>query len=289
MNAFDNRLINVTITVDGQTFTYDQGYAIVATGARYTNGNFGECSFRVDNIAKSARDFIVTKTSPWNPQRTTAEVVLNVGRASYGTFQMFQGNAIASSPTQPPDIGLVMHSLSQQALLGYVNAFAAPPVSSVQAIAQQIANMGGLTLDFEATDIPTVGNYHFTGPLGRQIDSLNQLGVYAYVDSSSNTLVVTNPGIPRKTTAVQINTNTGMVGVPEITEVGVRVRSLIRNEIQLGAPAILTSVINPAVNGNYYISKLMFEIASRDTPFYWVMELIPQNSAIGFGNSAGNP
>jgi len=280
-NAFDDRLVSLEIDVDGQKIKYDQNYYIIAQGTRFTNGNFGECNLRIDNISKKTRDYLVGRTSQWAKNRTTANIFLNVGRASYGTFQMFAGQAIAGSPTQPPDIGLVLRSLSQAALFGYANAFAAPQNATVKDICGQIAQTAGIELDFQAKNNPNIGNYHFTGALAKQIKSLNDLGVSAYIDPSGSTLVVTDINTPRKLPTIEVNAETGMIGVPEITEVGVRVIMLIKNEIKIGSPVKLTSVVNPSVNGNYYIYKLGFQIASRDIPFYWIMDLRPADLALG--------
>lgn len=273
-DAFDNRLISLQITVDNETLTYDQSYAIVASGTKYTNGNFADFLIRIDNIAKTDRNFLTTKTSPWSPQRTNALVSLNVGRASYGTFQMATGNAIACNPTQPPDIGLILKSQAFAASMGFVGAFSAPPTASLKSICQQVATNLGIPLDYQATQNPTIGNYHFSGASLVQVKKLNELAnINAYIDNSSNTLVVLDNGTGRiNEPPIIVSSATGMVGVPEISEIGVRCKMLILNEIKVGSRIQIQSEINPAANGTYYIAKLGFEVASRDTPFYWLID-----------------
>ena len=272
-NAYDNRLVNLEIKVDDKTFSYDQNFAIFATGSKYTNGNFADFIIRIDNISKIDRNFLVTKTSPWSPQRTNAVVSLSVGRESYGTFQMATGNAIACNPTQPPDIGLILKSQAFAASMGFVGAFSSPPTASLKSICQQVADNLGIPLDYQATQNPIIGNYHFTGALPNQVKKLNQLAnINAFIDNSSNNLVVLDNGKGRTTSLVQVNSSTGMVGVPEITEIGVRCKMLINNEVKVGDQIQLTSEINPAANGKYYIAKLGFEVATRDTPFYWLLD-----------------
>lgn len=283
--AFDNRRVALDVQILNpdtgaveETFSYDQSFFIVATGTKYTNGNFGEFVIRIDNISKASRDFLVTKTSLWTiitkAKRANANIVLSVGRESYGTFVICQGNAIASNPTQPPDIGLIFKSLALGANMGVVNAFTAAPMASLQSICEQVAQNNGLVLKYEAKQNPNIGNYHFTGAIPNQIKSLNNLGyINAFVDDPSKTLVVTDQGRARQTPVIEVNAATGMVGVPEVTEIGARARMLIQNNVKVGDPVNLQSNINPAVNGKYYIAKLSFEVASRDTPFYWLMDL----------------
>ena len=274
--AFDNRLFRLQISLNdtGETFVFDQNYYIVASGTKYVNGNFADFAIRIDNIQKSTRDLLINRTSLWAKNKTVANISLEVGRQSYGTFQIAAGQSIACTPTQPPDIGLTFKSLSQVGAMGLIGAYTAAPITQLKIIAQQIAESNHLTLDWQASQNPTIGNYHFTGPAAVQVKKLNDLGyINAYIDDTNQSLVVTDNGVPRAIPPIQVNAQTGMIGVPQLTEIGARVKQLIQNEVKIGAPVNLQSKINPGVNGNYTIAKLGFEVASRDTPFYWVMDL----------------
>ena len=72
-------------------------------------------------------------------------------------------------------------------------------------------------------------------------------------------------------------------GIPEVTDVGVKVKYLYDNETTLGGGLRIVSDLNPAVNGDYGIYQLDFEVASREEPFYWTaaaMRLLASGSAI---------
>ena len=270
-NSFDNRLVTLEVVIQGQTYTFDQNYYIFATGTKYTNGNFGEAAIRIDNISKQIRDFIALKTSRWTPQRSISTINLYVGRASYGTFQIFTGAGLRCNPSQPPDIGMTLISQANIANMGNITSFSSPTNSSLKSICQQVASNNGLTLQFQAKSNPSINNYHFTGAVANQIKSLNSLAnINAYQDGQE--LIVTDAQTARSVAPVEINKHTGMVGIPEVTETGVRVRMLILNELKVGAQIIIDSDVNPAANGAYIIFKLSFEVASRDTPFYWVID-----------------
>lgn len=47
---------------------------------------------------------------------------------------------------------------------------------------------------------------------------------------------------------------------------------LFDNQTVLGGGINITSKLNPAANGAYTVFKLGFELASRDTPFYYIAE-----------------
>lgn len=66
-----------------------------------------------------------------------------------------------------------------------------------------------------------------------------------------------------------LNQKSGMVGIPKATEKGVDVTYLIDSESSLGGMLRLESKFNPALNGDYIIEQLKFDIASHDDPFFY--------------------
>ena len=64
--------------------------------------------------------------------------------------------------------------------------------------------------------------------------------------------------------------NSGLVGLPKITEKGVDVTFLIDGESALGGLLRLDSKFNKAASGDYTIDQLKFEVASHDDPFFYV-------------------
>jgi len=69
-----------------------------------------------------------------------------------------------------------------------------------------------------------------------------------------------------------VNLETGMVGIPETTEQGIKIKFLMDGQTKLGGLLRVTSQIYPALNGEYVIYKLGFDVATRDVPFYWIAE-----------------
>lgn len=280
MQAFDNRLVRFGVTIDDETIEYDQTYQILATGTKYTDGTLGECALRIDNISKDTRDMLIAKTSPWVIPRTYANITLDVGRESIGTFRLFEGQATAANPTQPPDIGLIFTSLTLSFLLGNIGTLNMGPISKLSSICQRVATMLGVSLEFKATD-RNIGNYSFGGPLVKQVQKLNDMGgICAFVDNTK--LVVLNSNQARSEEPITVSAATGMIGVPQITELGVCVKTLINNEIKVGDSVKIESIINPAANGTFIVYKLGFEVASRDVPFYWLLELRKPEFTLGF-------
>src|SRR5690606_35732356 len=118
----------------------------------------------------------------------------------------------------------------------------------------QIAIDNNMLHNFQATD-KSIANYTYAGSALKQIDVLNTVGgVNVFIDD--NVLVVKDAWVPLTGTLRILNKDTGMIGIPEFTEQGIRVKFLLDNRTTLGGALQIESVENPATNGLYVIYKL---------------------------------
>lgn len=184
--------------------------------------------------------------------------------------RIFVGEIVSSSPSQPPDIALTIKALTKTYDKGIVVARNGQERELLSAIAARVASDLALSLDFQATD-KTIANYAFTGAKLRQVDHLELAGgVDCFVDDDK--LVVKDAGAPLVERVTTLSARSGLVGVPEATERGVKVTFVLDSAATLGGALKLESELNPALSGDYTIFKLDFEAATRDTPFYWMAE-----------------
>ena len=248
------------------------GLSIRASGMKYANAIQNDCHLQIANLKKETRDHLATQLTQWNYNQRRKHIRLHVGRVSTGLFLLYSGDIIECTSSQPPDI---MLNIKCQTMAFWKQNFLAQ-AQNIDAPVSQIIN--GIGRSLGTPDIPvtirnestnkTISNYSYTGSAAKQIDKLNTMGVTAFMDN--DTLIVTDKGVPLKNEVHTLNMNTGMIGVPELTDVGMRVRMLITPNIKIGGKIALQSYLNPFLNGNYYIYQMGFEIASRDTPFYGI-------------------
>lgn len=104
-------------------------------------------------------------------------------------------------------------------------------------------------------------------------------GVVAFIDN--DVLVVLDAGQARGNTVRKINSKTGMVGIPQFTHNGAIVRMMIDNTVQIGDRIEIESEIIPAMNGEYIIQQMFFDVASRDQPFYYTLSCISRDYYLG--------
>ena len=69
-----------------------------------------------------------------------------------------------------------------------------------------------------------------------------------------------------------LNIDTGLIGIPQFQEFGISVQYLFDGQSSIGTALEIQSDIYPATSGLYTIYRLNFDLASRDTPFYYQAE-----------------
>lgn len=280
--AFDTRLLTLTLQLATGAVEYS-GLSIRASGRKYDSSIPADCEAVIYNLTPAQRNNILTQASPLkiglNPP---VNMVLSAGRESYGTFVLYQGNVISTDVTQPPDIGVCLRAQTLQGAMGLIIGTNQSSIATLRSVSQAVADSLGVGLDFQAVNDKQINNYSFTGAALKQVEKLNQMGgVKAFIDV--DTLVVQDASPASAEDPILISANTGMVGVPQVTEFGVVVRTMLDPRIRLGnrRPVRIDSLINPAANGIYYVTQINFEVANRDTPFWYVLSCLTPDRYLG--------
>jgi hypothetical protein len=265
----DPRLLRVGIEVGGALKTYE-GLEITASGTKAANAIQNECEVKVSNLDRATRDYLLTETSPFNKSKSPKLLIVEAGRVSTGYSLVFSGDITNATGGQPPDISLTLKAATGDRAKGVIVAASQPGVAPLENVARSVADTLGLTLIFQAKP-KNISNFSFTGASAKLVDQLATLGrVNAYVDDGA--LVVKDYNVPLNNLVREVNLDTGMVGIPEFTEQGIKVKMLFDPAVVLGGGLRVLSLMNPAANGIYTVSKLSFELTSRDTAFYYIAE-----------------
>lgn len=263
----DPRIVRISLEIDGKFQVYE-GLDVRARGQKTANPLQNTCEVDISNLSAQTRNYLLTETSPFNKNAKPKRMIVEAGRKSYGVTRLFYGEITSSIPSQPPDIGLNLKSQTGAHAKTKVLARSGTALQSHKALAGQIAGDLGVSLDYQAED-KQIANYAFAGSALRQVDALAAAGdVDAFVDDE--TLVIKPRGKPLVGRVRKLSLDSGMIGIPEVTEKGIKVRMLLDNTTVIGGALEVTSKLNPSLNGQYTIYGLDFEIASRDTPFYFI-------------------
>lgn len=268
--SFDQRIVRLGIQV-GDSIKFYDGLSIYAKGSKFTSTNQGNATVTILNVNRETREYLLRVANPFNKNNQRKSLILEVGRDSYGTSVLYTGDIFRVQPTQKPDLGVVIRCLTGYFDKNKIVSRSAPESSKLSAIAGAVADDNELALSFEVSD-RNIANYNYTGSAEAQIKKLAELAIAdVYVDNGI--LYVKDTSKPKKGASTRVlNKKTGMVGVPEGTENGVKVSMLFDPLTQIGSKLSLTSEINPVLDGDYNIYKLDFDISSRDTQFYLTVE-----------------
>lgn len=265
----DPRLLRIGIEVSGQ-IRYYEDLNIEASGTKFANANENECEVKISNLSKTVRDYILSETSPFLKSKTPKRLIVEAGRLSTGYSTIFIGDIISAVPSQPPDIELTIKAQTGSTSKGDIVAKSFGEKTNLSQLAKEVAKDLGLVLVFNARD-KKVSNYSFTGGKLKQVEELGRMGgVNAFIDDDK--LVVKDVEAPLNGKTQLLDKTSGMIGLPEITEHGIKVKYLYNNESAIGGALEIRSEINPAANGSYIIYKLSFDLASRNNQFYLTAE-----------------
>ena len=267
---FDDRLIKLVFTFGGGQLTLGEGLDIRISGTKYVSAIQNECNIVINNLAKDARDALATQITPWNLKQDRKSVEVYAGRVSTGLFLLYKGDITQCYSSQPPDIALNIQSKAMQWYKFDFMAQAGQLSSPLSSIANGIGNSLGIPVDFQAKD-REIACYSYSGSVLKQIDKLESMGgIDVYEDNGK--LIVKDRGVALQGVSHTLSAETGMIGIPMMTEYGVRVKMLLSPTIKIGGNLVLDSKSNPLLNDTYILYKLGFDIASREDAFYGIAE-----------------
>lgn len=269
--SFDPRIMQVSFQINDQIKTYDQRFAIRAKGQKFANPLQNQCTVEIANLDKDTRNYLLTVTSPFNTTKTPTIIELKVGRVSTGLFSIYKGEVSSSQITQPPDIFIRLKCGTKHSKRGQVGSRSGSGSQHIGDIARAVAGNMGLSLNNQAKD-RIITNYSHNGDAASEVNKLHEMGCDAYVDDDQ--LVLKERYTMLSGDLLVLNESTGLVGVPEVTEKGLRVRFLWDNSVKLGGGIQVESKLNPSCNGVFVIYKLNFDVTSREVPFYYIAECL---------------
>lgn len=269
MAEYEPRIIRIGIQI-GDTLNWYENLAVSVSGSKTSNSSQADCTVKLTNLSKETRNYLLTETSPFNKNSSKKRIIVQAGRESTGVVRLFEGDITKASISQPPDIVITITAKAGNALKSKIVSQTFAEQAKLSEIAKKVSEDLELSLLFQATD-KNIRSYSYTGPALKQIEKLGEMGnVNAYMDEQY--LVVKDSDKPLMGRRKILNTETGMIGIPEITEKGIKIKFLFDTNVSLGGELKVESDLNPAVNGIYTIYKLDFSLSNHSTDFYWTAE-----------------
>lgn len=265
----DQRVIRLGIIIDNQITWYEDLF-IEAKGEKFDTPTMAQCSITLLGLSREKREYILRETRPTTTTGKRVSLVLEVGRESYGTATLYQGDVFRSEPTPKPDIGVLLQCIVGQFNKNKLVTRSGTDKTRLSQLAKWCADDAGYGLSFEISD-RFIQSYSFSGSAQAQIMQLEKLSK-ASVFVENKTLVVKDSLAPAKgLRVVKLNNDTGLLQASG-TESGAKIKMLFHPSVNIGTQIELTSETNPSLNGMYVIFKLSFEVSNKKQPFYLVCE-----------------
>lgn len=271
MSTIKVRQIEVEIQFDDGSRIYKSPMDIKITGSKNITALQNICTVEISNLKKEERDYILANCNQnLAAQYKVRRIKVSAGRDGSGSWQVFIGDIINAALTQPPDITLVLRCATNARDRTNWEAMSNTGQLPLSKLITDVCGLLLLTpqVDDSVDQTKMISRFQFLGPLPALVIALQEAAhVRAFVDDDK--LVVTSWNVPLANSKVDVNKNTGMIGIPEFTEYGIRVKVLADKRIVLGGAITLNSVMVPVMNADYVITRLDYNLTSRSTPFYY--------------------
>ena len=243
------------------------GLSIKGKVSRKAGSSTSTAKVSIANLTRSDITYLSTYTTPYVKPKTKKMINIYAGYENTGWGRIFSGDILTAIPDGKPDTWLNIEAKS----LYYQNRI---PLSygvsnvTTKELGHSIAETLGLDFDWQATSQKTIDIFNFASSKAQLIKEFNKLDNIKMFEDNGKLKVVDNIIKRPENTIKVISKNTGMIGIPEPDQFGVKVKTLLDPSLFCGDWFNLQSEILPGLNGYYWIYTLDFTFASRETEFY---------------------
>jgi GH24 family phage-related lysozyme (muramidase) len=284
----DPRRLQVTLEVDGKLIQLDERYSVTFTVSKSIDFVSNEADIKIYNLPVDLRNHILYKIVQFSKDYKRTPITLQVGRVSTGLHTIFIGDAITANISSPPDICLTLKCKSGHWFTREIQNATTGNLTDLSKLVSDLAKRMGLSPVFEATD-KKIARYSHSGSVHSQIEKLSKAAIDTYVFQDDGVLKAINwfQNQDIKGEVKQVSEATGMIGIPVFDDNGLTVKMLIDTGFSLGGWLNINSKLNPKINGDYRIYKLVYEGANRENQWYMTASTMPLNAnSVGLNSSS---
>jgi len=255
-----------------------------------------ECEVSIANLSREDVEYLTTYTSPYVDQSKKKRINVFAGYESTGIGMIFSGDIYSALPEGMPDTWLKIKAktnyFEQQNIITY-----SQPTATTQELASNIASQLGYELSWQSKSQKIIDAFNFNGAKAKLLNKLNQLDNFrAYIDNNILYCVDKDEEPPRQTNQPKsyngqqgsttktkgsvkiVNGNTGLIGLPQPDEYGVKIKVLLDPSVAIGDWFKLESQRLPIVNGFYQVYEMTYDFATREPQYY--LEILGKNKRV---------
>lgn len=264
---FDRVVYIEFITANGEMKRLD-GIDVRFSINKYLSVTMNEATIDIWNLPKEDIEYLTTFTSQWIAFDKRKRIRIYGGYKDTNVALLFDGDITEAIPTNPPDICL--HCKAYTGHYGnstIISKSIVEPISVKDALKQASEWIGKEINDYTTTN-KKLNGFYYTGSATQLLNQLNNIpDITCYEEDGAICAIDTKkPNIGKETR--QINSQSGMIGIPQPDALGIRVNILLDPNIRLGQTIEIKSEAIPACNGLYWIYEFTHKGHLRGTDFY---------------------
>lgn len=241
----------------------------------------------IANLSREDVEYLTTYTSPYVDQSKKKRINVFAGYKSTGVGMIFSGDIYSALPEGLPDTWLNIEAKTEYFNQQNIITLAQGRMNT-KSLASVAANQLGVNLVWRSKSEKFIDAFNFTGAKAKLLNRINKLdNFHAYIDN--NTLYVvdkdeqppeeSNTSTTKKTGYVKvINGDSGLIGLPQPDEYGVKIKVLLDPSVNLADWFKLESKRLPIVNGFYQVYEMTYDFATREPQYY--LEIFGKNKRV---------
>lgn len=267
--------------IDGVKIGSEQGVFDISFDIPYMGNTLVplDSHFTIDNLSQDSMNYIATNTSLFQ-KRARRHIVFKCGYED-NVRTLFDGEISKAQPSGQPDTSLNITAWSSTEIMGTNVSIKRDNVKYADLV-EEAAKACGYVCNFApgvydsarlqqvvGSFTHTDSQYDFLRRVMRDITGFNTVKGQILFCLNNNVLNVSfadsiNSGTPVK----DINSATGLIGIPEPNSAGVDLRVLLDVTLSAGQTIRLTSKLMPLYNGLYNIYGITHHGSLRGDDFY---------------------
>lgn len=241
-----------------------------------------DAEISIANLSREDVEYLTTYTSPYVDQSKKKRINIFAGYESTGVGMIFSGDIYSALPEGLPDTWLNIKAKTEYYNQQNIITFSQGSMSTKN-LATAIAGQLGCDLVWKSQSQKIIDSFNFSGAKANLINRLNRLdNFYAYIDNGTLYVVDKDEEAPSTTkqsgTIKLINGDSGLIGLPQPDEYGVKIKVLLDPAVALGDWFKLESKRLPIVNGFYQVYEMTYDFATREPQYY--LEIYGKNKRI---------
>lgn len=291
----DKRICYVQIqTPDGDKEIHNISMKGRITRKMSETGSEGEIS--IANLSREDVEYLTTYTSPYVDQSKKKRINIFAGYESTGVGMIFSGDIYSALPEGLPDTWLKIKAKTNYYEQQNIITYSQEPATTKD-LATNIAGQLGYELSWQSKSQKVIDAFNFNGAKAKLLNKLNQLDNFrAFIDNNILYVIDKDEEPPQaneepKTYSGQsgsarkeagsikvINGDTGLIGLPQPDEYGVKIKVLLDPSVALGDWFKLESKRLSIVNGFYQVYEMTYDFATREPQYY--LEIFGKNKRV---------